>query len=61
MQRLAGNIEQLALALDHISRVDANNARFALMLVDNLVEITLHHFALQTRAEHKWWDFLQES
>ncbi len=53
MKRLASNIEQLVLALDHISQADANNARFALMLVDNVVEITLHHFAKHTHAAHK--------
>ena len=39
---LANNIEQLDLALEHCEKSDANNARFALMLVDNVVEFTLH-------------------
>lgn len=46
---LANNIEQLALARDHISAGDANNARFGLMLTDNVVEITLHQTALDAK------------
>ena len=48
---LANNVEQLDLALDHIEQGDANNARFGLMLTDNVVEITLHRLALD-RQQH---------
>jgi hypothetical protein len=42
---LANIIEQIQLAVEHISKGDANNARFGLMLLDNAVEITLHRIA----------------
>lgn len=51
---LVNNIEQLDLALEHLSKGDVNNARFALMLIDNVIEITLHHVALEKQAEQKW-------
>jgi len=53
VRRLAATIEQLDLALEHLSKGDANNARFALMLIDNLTEITLHNFAEGNRREHQ--------
>jgi len=42
---MAGNLEQLDLAREHIALGDPNNARFGLMLTDNAVEITLHRVA----------------
>lgn len=53
LQFLANNIEQLDLALEHVLMGDANNARFGLMLVDNVVEITLHQIAkdMQSKAQ----------
>ena len=42
---LANNIEQLDLALEHILVGDPPNARFGLILTDNVVEITLHRLA----------------
>lgn len=50
---LANNIEQLDLALEHIALNDANNARFGLMLTDNVVEITLHQLALDRQNDIK--------
>lgn len=50
---LASNIEQLDLALEHIVQGDANNARFGLMLTDNVVEITLHQMATDQRKDIK--------
>jgi hypothetical protein len=50
---LANNIEQLDLALEHIAQGDANNARFGLMLTDNVVEITLHQMATDRRRDIK--------
>lgn len=46
---LANNIEQVDLALEHVAKGDANNARFGLMLLDNVVEITLHQIAKDMR------------
>src|ERR1700677_1734847 len=48
---LANNIEQVDLALEHVAKGDANNARFDLMLLDNLVEITLHQIAKDKQSE----------
>ena len=55
---LTTNVEQLDLALEHISHGDANNARFGLMLTDNAVEITLHRIALdeELAARQRWYD-----
>src|SRR5271166_103733 len=51
MLKFLGNIvEQLDLALEHLSKGDANNARFGLMLTDNAVEIALHQFAKDHKA-----------
>jgi hypothetical protein len=50
---LASVIEQLDLALDQIILKDANYSRFALMLTDNAVELTLHRFAEDREAENK--------
>ena len=53
MHRMATAIDQLDLAFEHVAKGDPDNARFALMLTDNLVEITLHRFAERSLAEQK--------
>ena len=52
---LANTIEQIDLALEHIRKRDVNNARFALMLIDNAVEITLHQIAADKSREVNSW------
>lgn len=42
---LASVLEQLDLALEHVSKGDIHNARFGLMLTDNAVELVLHQIA----------------
>ena len=42
---LAHAIEQLDLAAEHISKGDPNNARFGIMLTDNVLELALHEMA----------------
>ncbi|WP_370675552.1 hypothetical protein [Pleomorphomonas sp. PLEO] len=42
---LAGVLEQMDLALEHLSKNEVHNARFALMLTDNATELILHQFA----------------
>lgn len=42
---LASVIEQLDLALEHLKKGDAHNARFGLMLTDNALELVLHQIA----------------
>lgn len=57
---LTGIIEQLDLALEHLSKGDANNARFALMLVDNVVEIVLHKYAGDNDKRRRIWGRIEE-
>ena len=45
MQFLTDQIEQLDLALDQLAIKDRNFDRFAMMLIDNVVELTLHSYA----------------
>ena len=54
---LANNIEQLDLSAERVSQGDANNARFGLMLVDNVVEITLHQLAKDEQIEAESWPY----
>lgn len=56
---LANLIEQIDLAVEHLAKGDANNARFALMLSDNAVELMLHRMALDQQRKLK--DYPQET
>lgn len=55
IQFLADNIDQLDLALDQLAVGDRNFDRFALMLVDNVVELTLHRHAQDKADENELW------
>lgn len=55
IQFLADNIDQLDLALDQLAVADRNFDRFALMLVDNVVELTLHRFIQDKASENEMW------
>jgi hypothetical protein len=55
IQFLADNIDQLDLALDQLAVGDRNFDRFALMLIDNVVELTLHRFAQDKASENEMW------
>lgn len=57
---LANNLDQLDLAFDHLTKGDPNNARFGLMLTDNVLEITLHQVARQKADELKAFPHLGE-
>jgi len=46
-QFFSESIEQLDLTLDQLALNDRNYDRFALMLIDNVVELTLHKYAQQ--------------
>jgi len=50
-QQLCDHIDQLDLALDQLALKDRNFDRFAIMLIDNVVELILHQHA-QTKARH---------
>lgn len=53
---IAGVLEQLDVALEHVSKGDVHNARFSLMMTDNALELTLHRFAGDKLGELKAWD-----
>lgn len=44
MQFFADQIDQMDLALDQLAMHDRNFDRFALMLIDNVVELSLHNY-----------------
>lgn len=54
---LAGVVEQLDLALEHIGKGDVHNARFGLMLTDNALELVLHQIVKDKRAEAGSWRY----
>lgn len=60
IQFLADNIDQLDLALDQLAVGDRNFDRFALMLIDNVVELTLHRFAHDKAGENEMWGRLDK-
>lgn len=49
---MADTLDQLVLALDQISANDRNLDRFALMLIDNAIELALHRRAEQAEREN---------
>jgi hypothetical protein len=51
IQFLADQLDQMDLALDQLALKDRNFDRFALMLVDNAVELTLHEHAQDIRRD----------
>ena len=55
LQFFADTIDQLDLALDQLAVNDRNFDRFALMLIDNVVELTLHQFVVDKEQENKLW------
>lgn len=57
---LASVVEQLDLALDHISKGDIHNARFGLMLTDNAVELVLHQIAKDKASDLKFQSYRNE-
>jgi hypothetical protein len=61
LAQLANTIEQLDLAAEHLALGDPNNARFALMLCDNIVELMLHRYAVEKRNELKAYAWKKET
>ncbi|TBB97196.1 hypothetical protein ELH39_08040 [Rhizobium ruizarguesonis] len=51
---LAGVLEQMDLALEHISKRGVHDARFGLMLADNAVELALHQIAKEKHSERRY-------
>ncbi len=54
-QFVADQIDQLDLALDQLAVRDRNFDRFAMMLIDNVVELTLHRHAREKARENEMW------
>lgn len=50
MQFLVDQLDQLDLALDQLATYDRNCDRFAFMLIDNVVELTLFEFVQEEKA-----------
>ncbi|WP_153369831.1 hypothetical protein [Rhizobium sp. ICMP 5592] len=57
---LAGVIEQMDLALEHIQKGGVHDARFGLMLTDNAVELILHQIAKDQHARLKAYPHIAE-
>jgi hypothetical protein len=57
---LATVLEQLDLALEHVSKRDVHNARFGLMLIDNAMELVLHQIAKDKALKIKIFGYSQE-
>ncbi len=55
LQFVADQIDQLDLALDQLAVRDRNFDRFAMMLIDNVVELTLHKHAQEKARENEMW------
>jgi len=53
-------LEQLDVALEHVQKRDVHNARFSLMLSDNLVELVLHQIAKDLSGRHKMYQHLRD-
>lgn len=53
IQFLADNIDQLDLALDQLTMRDRNHDRFAILLIDNVAELTLHRYAQDEVSKHE--------
>ncbi|GJD70207.1 hypothetical protein MMMDOFMJ_3149 [Methylobacterium gnaphalii] len=58
---LASVLEQLDLALEHVSKRDIHNARFGLMLTDNALELIFHQIAKNKASELKAYSYRQEN
>lgn len=58
---LANIIEQLDLAVEHLEKGDANNARFALMLSDNAIELMLHRVAQDQKRKLKSYQHVEKT
>lgn len=55
IQFLVDNVDQLDLALDQLAVRDRNFDRFALMLIDNVLELTLHQYGQSKASENESW------
>lgn len=57
----AALLDQMDLALEHLDKGSVHDARFALMLTDNAVELAIHRLATEKYAHLKSWHHLEDS
>ncbi|MBY5624060.1 hypothetical protein [Rhizobium leguminosarum] len=57
----AALLDQMDLALEHLDKGGVHDARFALMLTDNAVELAIHRLATEKHAHLKSWHHLEEA
>lgn len=57
---LAGIVEQLDLALEHLGKRTVYDARFSLMLTDNALELVLHQIVEDERREEGSWRYREK-
>ncbi|TBY66240.1 hypothetical protein E0H51_34075 [Rhizobium leguminosarum bv. viciae] len=57
----AALLDQMDLALEHLQKDSVHDARFALMLTDNAVELAMHKLATEKYAVLKSWHHLQQT
>ena len=60
VQFLADSLDQLDLALDQVAANDRNYDRFAMMLVDNVVELLLHRHAEGINEQYQFDQQIRE-
>lgn len=52
---ISGVLEQLDLALEHLSKHEVHSARFGLMMTDNVLELVFHQIAKDKDRELRSW------
>ena len=57
---LASVLDQMDLALEHIKKSSVHDARFGLMLTDNVLELVIHQLAKDKCSELKAFSFRKE-
>ena len=57
----AALLDQMDLALEHLEKGGVHDARFALMLTDNAVELAIHKLATEKQAHLMSWHHLQQT
>jgi len=57
---LAGIVEQLDLALEHLGKRTVHDARFSLMMTDNALELVLHQIVEDKRREAGSWQYREK-
>ncbi|NTE86101.1 hypothetical protein [Agrobacterium rubi] len=56
----AALLDQMDLALEHLDKGSVHDARFALMLTDNAVELAIHKLATEKHSDLMSWSHLEK-